>query len=369
MEYQEIITAYKNNSLADSEFLDKIEKAKLLKGRPRYRAIDLVDNSLTLTSEITYLLTMPENKYKADKFLENLEIVLYNYFSRLIDSIKECKAWNVMGIIPKGWSKPEFEELNTENKIKVLYNINQKYYKFLEYQKIADIRDLLNIENLSETEIKRLHFLISMFDNFKNERIKSEFFCFDKSFLMALINFKKGRQLRIEEYMETRKPSIQEDYKKYSVYFTTKDFRDIIENLTLTSKTLKISLTKTIIAFYELSESEVESAHLESDFEALKCLEKKYTKMNRLRSNMIDEKKEKKERVVPIVFTWFEREDVTLARRITTKKLMEFFEQIKKLQLAMGVRMSLFLITNTNKEVTLKRLEELKKKSSASRTI
>lgn len=366
MEYQEIITAYKDSSLATSEFLEKVEKAKLLKGRPRYRAIDIVDNSLTLNSEITYLLTMPENKYKAERFLENLEIVLYNYFAKLIDSVKECKAWTVMGIIPKGWSKQEFEELTTENKFKVLYNINQKYYKFLEYQKIADIKDLLNIENLSETEIVRLNFLISMFDNFKNERIKSEFFCFDKKFLMALMSFKRGRQLRIEEYMETRKLSIQEDYKKYSVYFSTKDFRDIIENLTLTSKTLKISLTKTIESFYELSESEVESTHLENDFEALKNLEKKYIKMDRLRNKMIDERREKKERVVPIVFTWFERDDVTLARRITTKKLMDFFDQIKKLQIAMGVRISLFLVTNTDKDVTLKRLEELKKKSAAS---
>lgn len=182
------------------------------------------------------------------------------------------------------------------------------------------------------------------------------------------MSFKRGRQLRIEEYMETKKTSIQEDYKKYSVYFSTKDFRDIIENLTLTSKTLKISLTKTIEIFYELSESEVESAHLENDFEALKKLEKKYIKMDRLKNKMIDEKRENKERVVPIVFTWFEREDVTLARRITTKKLMDFLDQIKKLQTAMGVRMSLFLVTNTNKEVTLKRLTDLKKKSAASRT-
>lgn len=90
--------------------------------------------------------------------------------------------------------------------------------------------------------------------------------------------------------------------------------------------------------------------------------------MDRLKNKMIDEKRENKERVVPIVFTWFEREDVTLARRITTKKLMDFLDQIKKLQTAMGVRMSLFLVTNTNKEVTLKRLTDLKKKSAASRT-
>lgn len=363
MEYQEIVTAYKNGGLASSEFLEKVEKAKLLKGRPRYRAVDIVDNSLTLNSELTYLLTMPESKYRAERFFENLEIVLYNYFAKLIDAIKECKAWNIMGIMPKDWSKPEYDELNISNKFKVLYNINQKYYKFLEYQKIADIRSLLEGEELTETKIKRLEFLISMFDNFKNERIKSEFFCFDKKFLMSLMSFKRSKQVRLEEYMSSKKASIQKDYKKYSVYFSTKDFRDIIENLSLTSKTLRISLTKTIEAFAELSESDVESTHLENDFEALKDLEKKYLKMDRLKNKMDEEKKERKERVVPIVFTWLDREDVSLAKRVTNKKIAEFIDQIKKLQVAMGVRMSLFLVTNTGKEVTLKRLDEINKKA------
>lgn len=364
MEYQEIITVYKNNSLVNSDFINKIDKAKLLKGRPRYRAIDIVDNSLTLNSELTYLLTMPENSEKAEKFLDNLDVVLYNYFFSLINSIKYCKAWNIIGSIPNEWSNEEFDGLSRENKFKELYNINQKYYDFLEYQTIADIRDLFEWEELTATEIKKLDFLIKMFNNFKNERIKSEFFCFDKKFLMALMNFKKSRQLRIEEYMESKRPSIQEDYKKYSVYFLAKDFRDIMENLELTSKNLKISLTKTIEAFCELSETNVEKSHLQNDFEALKNLEKKYKKMDGLKKSMSDLKKVKKERVFPIIFTWFERENLTFVGRVTNKKIIEFFEQIKKLQSAMSVRMSLFLVTNTDKEVTLKRLQELQKKAS-----
>lgn len=364
MEYQEIVTAYKNNSLVNSEFLDKTEKAKLLKGRPRYRAIDIVDNSLTLNSELTYLLTMPENEGRAEKFLDNLDIVLYNYFLSLMESIKYCKAWNIIGTIPDKWSNEEFEALSREDKFKELYNINQKYYEFLEYQIIADIRDLFEWEELTNAEIKNLNFLIKMFNNFKNERIKSEFFCFDKRFLMALINFKKSKQLRIEEYIESKRTTIQEDYQKYSVYFLSKDFRDIMENLLLTSKTLKISLTKTIEAFYELSETYAESSHLENDLEALKKLEKKYMKMDRLKNNMNDLKKVKKERVFPIIFTWFERENLTLIGRVTTKKLIEFFDEIKNLQAAMSVRISLFLVTNTDKDITLKRLQELQKKAS-----
>lgn len=364
MEYQEIITAYKNGSLVKSDFIEKIDKAKLLKGRPRYRAIDIVDNSLTLNSQLTYLLTMPENMEKAGKFLNDLDKVLYKYFLNLINSIQYCKAWNIIGTIPNEWSNEEFDSLSRKNKFDELYKINQKYYDFLQYQLIADIRDFFEWQELTDIEIKKIKFVIEMFKNFKNERIKSEFFCFDKKFLMELINFKRNKLLRIEEYMESRRPVIQEDYKKYSLYFSTQDFRDIIENLTLTSKTLKISLTKTIEAFYELSETNVENSHLENDFDTLNKLEKKYIKMDRLRNNMNDLKKGKKERVFPIIFTWFEREDVTLIGRITTKKMVEFFEQIKKLQTAMSVRISLFLVTNTDKDITLKRLQELQKRAA-----
>lgn len=421
MEYQEIVTAYNKKDLDTSKFKKKLEISKPLKGRPRYRAVDIINNSLTLNNEITYLITMPENEEKAEKFLESLDILLNDYFANLIESIKYCKAWDIIGLVPKGWSQTEFETVSKANKFKLLYDINKKYYKFLEYQKIADIRDFVDYDiNLNENKITRLFFLILMFDNFKNQIIKDEFFCFDKDFLMALINFKKSKKLRIEDYMKEKKAEIQDDYEKYSRYFSTKDFREIIENLTLTSKTLKVSLNRVIGAFCELSESETEKSQLSDDFKELKKLEKKYIIMSKLKGKadeerakqekIIEEKKKqeaikkfvlektqkekdatekeiknkitniqnqipknisitpkanpKKEQVNPMVFTWFEKEDITLARRISLKKMNAFFDKIKQIQIETGVRVSLFLVTNSDEETTLRRLTEIQKKAT-----
>lgn len=433
MEYQEIVTAYKKKDLDTSNLRKKLEISKPLKGRERYRAIDIIDSSLSLNNEIIYLLTMPENMDKSDKFLDELDKTLNNYFANLIESVKTCKAWDIIGLIPKGWSQAEFETLSKTNKFKILYDINKKYYKFLEYQKVADIRDSFDGDKeLSDDKINKLEFLTQMFDNFKSENIKNDFFCFDKHFLMALINFKKSKVLRIDEYMSTKKKSIQYDYKKYSRFFSTEDFREIIENLTLTSKTLKISLTKTIEYFYEISESEAEKSHIKGDFEDLKKLQKKYVIMNKLKvqsdkikaietqkeneKKKIEEEKRKiqemkkiaeekakkekelkekaerervigkeegstekmaefinnnsrkvsvKEQVNPIIFSWFDKDDITLARRVGAKNLTEFFNQVKKYELKTGIRASLFLITNTGKEVTLKRLQEFQKKATS----
>lgn len=422
MEYQEIVTAYNKKDLDTSKFKKKLEISKPLKGRPRYRAVEIINNSLTLNNEITYLITMPENEEKAEKFLERLDTLLNDYFANLIESIKYCKAWDIIGLVPKGWSQTEFETVSKANKFKLLYDINKKYYKFLEYQKIADIRDFVDYDiNLNENKITRLFFLILMFDNFKNQIIKDEFFCFDKDFLMTLINFKKSKKLRIEDYMKEKKAEIYDDYEKYSRYFTTKDFREIIENLTLTSKTLKVSLNRVIGAFCELSESETEKSQLSDDFKELKKLEKKYIIMSKLKGKadeervkqekIIEEKKKqeaikkfvlektqkekdatekeikskitniqnqipknisitpkanlKKEQVNPMVFTWFEKEDITLARRISLKKMNAFFDKIKQIQLETGVRVSLFFVTNSDEETTLKRLIEIQKKATS----
>ena len=70
-----------------------------------------------------------------------------------------------------------------------------------------------------------------------------------------------------------------------------------------------------------------------------------------------------KEPIIPLIFSWFERDDVTFTRRVTIKKLNQFFEKIKKLEAENDARVALFLITNASKEVTLKRIVEMQKKA------
>ena len=83
--------------------------------------------------------------------------------------------------------------------------------------------------------------------------------------------------------------------------------------------------------------------------------------------NKIEELKQTqtvKEQVIPLIFSWLEREDISLTKRIGgSKKLSEFFEKIKQIEKNEGVRVSLFLVTNTGKEVTQKRVSQFQEKA------
>ena len=472
MEYQDIVTAYKDKGLNITDLKKKLEVAKPLKGRPKYRAITLSDFSIEFNNSVLDILMITESQDKVDIFNEEIAIQLNKYFAYLITSIKECKAWKIIGLKATDFSLEKFEKLTIEKKFKILFYINKKYCDFLEYQKLADLRDSLNFgKELTDEKIYKIMFLKEMFSSLKNEDIKKEFFCFDKDFLMALIAFKKSRVLRMEEFMKTRKKTVQLDYEKYSLYFKNEDYRDIIENLLLTTKTLKMSMYTVIEAFSNLSETEAEQSYIKDDIKDLKSLENKTLKMlglellrkkniakeliarqlinkskivkpverkqekiksieisevdlkqkelkdlavkelnekefelNELESRILElkdfeedkrkvtevvqeekikeeiikednpiveetekaeviVKKNGKVQVTPLIFSWFEREDVTLARRITLKKLIAFFEKIKKIQEDTNSRVSLYLVTNTDKEVTIRRMQEIQKRA------
>ena len=185
-----------------------------------------------------------------------------------------------MKLNPKEHVIEEFKKLSIQPKIEKSIDINRKYSDFLEYQKVADIRECLRTaDKFSENTIKKLCFLRLMFNNLKNENIKREFYCLDQKFLKVLIEFKKSKILRLDEFIQTKSKSIQKDYKKYSQFFTTEDYRDISDNLILTSKTLKQPVAEIIEAFCELSESKAEKVYLEEEFEDLKEVQEKYLKM------------------------------------------------------------------------------------------
>ena len=72
-----------------------------------------------------------------------------------------------------------------------------------------------------------------------------------------------------------------------------------------------------------------------------------------------------KEQVRPIIFAWFEKDDVSLLKRIGSKRLTAFFDKLKRIEAETGVRTSLYLITNANREQTVRRLEEFKVRAKA----
>lgn len=406
MDYQELIISYNNKGLDINSLKEKLKIARPLKGRPKYRAIDIISQRSALLNDINNLLIISEKGEKVEEFNKDVDRILKDYFLILIQSITSIKAWRFMKLESSEYTEEIFESLNKKEQFKKVLYLNREYFNFLEYQNIADIRDCLkNAKGLNDETIRKLEFLKLMFNKLNNKEIKIEFFCFDKNFLMSLMWSRKFKNLKLEDFMKSRKKDIQEEYKKFSQFFTNEDFRTVSENLDLTSKTLKTSVNNVIEAYSEMSESESELYYIEEEFEQFKELLIKHKRMQSIKREYDKEKKElakiekirlenekiqkaleykeaqklekckkelkkeerrdvPKEQVNPIIFSWFEREEITLTRRVGSKRLIEFFDKIKELQNRSGIRFSLYIVTNSGKEVTLKRLEDFKKKAN-----
>ena len=408
MDYQELISLYTNKGLDITNLKEKLEVAKPLKGRLKYRAVDIIAQRSAILNDINNLLITLEKGERVENFNKDVELLLEDYFRVLTKSISSIKAWKFMKITPLEYTLELFQNLNTKEKFKKVMYLNREYLNFLQYQNIADIRDCLkNSNGLNNEVIRKLEFLKLMFDKLKNKEVKIEFFCFDKSFLISLMWARKCKGLKLEDFMKSRKKSIQEEYKKFSQFFSYEDFNNVTENLEITSKILKISVGNVIEAYSEISESEAEVYYIEEEFEQFKELLKKHKKMQTIKNeyekqkkeiakqekekakaelekiqkdleNKVLDKKEKnkitkedkkeenivpKEQIYPLIFSWLEREDLTLARRVGSKNLTRFFDKVKEIQEKSGIRVSLYMVTNAGKDITLKRLEDFKKKA------
>lgn len=470
MVYQELISSYENKGLDITSLKGMLETAKPLKGRLKYRAIDIIAQRSALLNDINNLLIVSEKPDKLKNFEQDISNILNQYYMTLVQSIKNAKAWKFMELDSSEYTLEIFEKLNKKEQFKKIFFLNEKYLEFLGYQNIADIRDCLeNANELDDEIIGKLEFLRQMFNGLKNKEARIEFFCFDKAFLMALIDFRKSKSFKLEDYMKTKRKKSRKEYKKFLQFFTNEDFRDIAENLDLTRKTLKIPVNSVIEAYSEMSESEAEVYYIEEEFKGFKKLEAKYNKMQIVKSEyekakaklekerIEKEKKEEKarkeaekklaeeekqrelekiaesikvkkskksektvkeqkveketksrkseridksekvektektekarkskkkeeikeelkpeevvdeiynvpkEQVNPLIFSWLERENVTLTKKIGSKKLTKFFDKIKEIEERTGIRVSLYIVSNTGKEVTLKRLKDFKK--------
>lgn len=415
MDYQELITSYNKKGLDISNLKQKLEIAKPLKGRNKFRSLDMIAQRSAIINDTSNVLIISEIPDKLEIFYEDIKNVLEEYFEVLIQSIKNAKAWKFMKLIASEYSIEVFEKLTDEKKLEMLLELNQKYLNFLDYQRIADIRDCLRNANNDET-IRKLQFLITMFDSFKNREIKNEFFCFDKNFLIVLVDYRKSKCLKLEDFIKNKKKQVKQEYEKFINFFTNEDFRTISEVLVLTSKTLRTTVGDVIEAFSELSETESEISYLEDEYLELKKLEKKLSRMavikakyekerikrerleftkklvedkfkkqeeiqrkkmeelkkvketevkkKALETKLQQDNKSKKEQVNPLIFSWLEKEDITLTRRIGNKRVVEMFNKIKQIQEKTGIRISLYLVTNAEKEIALKRIQDFQKKAA-----
>ncbi len=285
MDYQEIVTKYKKEGLVTSNLEKRLEIAKPLEARPRYRALDMSGRSFYYNTSILDLLTIPENSKKLDFFESNSRSLINEYFNDLIERIKKCQAWDFMGIKARDFSKERFEKAKLSEKFSIIYELNQKYCKFLEYQKLADLRGMFTDkkDNFDEQTLMKMCFFRLMFGSFKNDKIKQEFFCFDERFLHALLKYKNSKNVRLEDHMKNQKGGVKHTYEVFENFFTTEEYRDIIENILLTSKATKMSKTSVMRIFSQMSETEAEQDYIHSEMEIFKELEEKCYKMNEVR--------------------------------------------------------------------------------------
>ena len=304
MDYQDIVTKYKKEGLVTTNLKKRLEVAKPLEARPRYRVLEMSARNWYYNSSIIDLLTIPENEKKLELFEKNSNLIIRQYFDELIERIQRCKAWDFMGIKARDFSKERFEKAKLSEKFSIIYELNQKYYKFLEYQKLADLRGMFASQNseLDEQTLMKMCFLRLMFGNIKSNDIKTEFFCFDERFLHALLRFKNSKNIRLEDHMRNQKKDIVRDYEKLEKFFSTEDYRDIIDNILLTSKASKLSKTEVMRIFAQISETEAEQEYLHSEIEAFRALEEKCYKMNEVRiayekEKITKERTEKEKRI------------------------------------------------------------------------
>ena len=499
MDYQAVITSYSNKRIDIEKFKKDLEIARPLKQRQKYRAVEMSEFWRIFNANTTDILLTNEVVENIDVFMEKVSRQLDSYYSYLLECIKEFKAWNIIDLDTADYSFEAFDLLKIKEKLRKVELVNDKYKKYLKYQKLADIREYFKIRELTEENIEKMKFTIEMFDSFKNIQVKKEFFCFDRDFLITLIAFNKSKKIRLDDYMKSKSKAIQEDYERYLLFYKLEDFREIIEKVSVTSKTAKINVSRVVDIFKEISETDAEIEYVKVNGNEIKKIEKKLDNMTQIdmlhkrdilssnkeylkktmskiiseasyesvdqaqeqednqkeksvnenknslgkllgemaknkkisqeesveakpsttpqneavvevseeqlnekektdkkdkknifeavtdsfskieptieikdeKIDTVEERKERgkkrynteKEPIIPLIFSWFERDDVTFTRRVTIKKLNQFFEKIKKLEAENDARVALFLITNASKEVTLKRIVEMQKKA------
>ena len=177
MDYQAVITSYSNKRIDIEKFKKDLEIARPLKQRQKYRAVEMSEFWRIFNANTTDILLTNEVVENIDVFMEKVNRQLDSYYSYLLECIKEFKAWNIIDLDTADYSFEAFDLLKIKDKLRKVELVNDKYKKYLKYQKLADIREYFKIRELTEENIEKMKFTIEMFDSFKNIQVKKEFFC------------------------------------------------------------------------------------------------------------------------------------------------------------------------------------------------
>jgi len=425
MEYEEIISEYKNGSIDISDLKKKIEIARPLNSRPSTLDLDLISNTFVTIRDGTNAQTITEKPERIEEYKYLVNMNLLDYFTNIVDRINSARAWGIMKVVPTKITKDDFKELSIDEKLRLVITLNRKYKEYLKIQKYADLREcIIGDGDLQEENIQKMQFVINMFNALKSKVAKEDFFCLPDELILSLFGFKRSKYKRLEDYFNTKNKYVRQLYENNSNYYTTEDFRDIIDNIQSTAKTLKISVNKVIEYYSLISKENFEIRGLEDEYDVFIQLQDKNKKMKALllspkereeitkseqtveenEEEIVEElpeeheikevikekpqqvelsketgltgkteeqiKKENeritvKEQINPLILAWFGKEDRPMSDIIGPRQLSKFLEKIKQIEKETGIRVGLYIVTNADKEVALNRMQELQHKAKA----
>ncbi len=422
MEYREVITAYQNNSLDISDFKSKLEEAKPLKGRQKYRALSMLQVRFFSSLDMHNILSTPETESKFDSFARNCSSQLNYYYSLLLDSIKSTKAWKYVGLNSKAPNEEIYKKLPINKKFELFLNLNRKYSEFLDIQQIADIRSALGKDDLDDETIRKIQFIRIMYDGIESDLAKSELYNLSAhpKLVSALVEYrssKKKKNVKLEDFIKSKGKKVSKSYEEIEKLFEIDEIKDISEVLSLIQETLNMPLSDIMPILSEISEGEAEKYYLSSEYADFQKLQEKYQRMAEIKRLAIQEEEEKKhkeaeekrrielenekrrreaekkrieerekykrDRTVEILDGDYTKElegrideisKTPLAKEIVIpvvfmwleredrdySQISKFFERIRTAEIKSKARASLYLITNASKEVTLQRFNKLR---------
>ena len=416
MEYEDIIKEYTSGSIDISDLKKKLELARPLNSRPERLDLDIIASVFNTLRDGTNAQLISERPEKVGEYKTLVDWNLTEYYSSIIERINSARAWGAMKVVPPKITMPEFKELRTEEKLRLVMTLNKKFKEYLKVQKYADLREkIIGDGDLEPANVQKMQFVLKMFDNLKSDVAKEDFFCIPEELITALINFKKSKQKRFEDYFAIKNKYVKQQYENYANYYTAEEFRDLIENLLAVSKTLKISVNKVVEYYVCISRINFEIRGLEDENEMFEKLKEKNSKMFSLipekkTAKPVEEKKEEvkiekpkeepkvkpveekpkkevisentgstgniekeiekqnstitaKEQINPLILAWFGRDEKPFSEFAGPRQISDFLEKIKEIEKQTGIRVGLYIVTNADKQTTLNRMQELQHKA------
>ena len=200
MDYDEIITEYKTDSIDISDLKKELEKARPLKARSNELDLNLIASTFHTIREGTNAQIISEKNEKVEIYNETVEKNLTQYYGNIVKRITDTKAWGIMKVKPTKVTVEDFRELTISEMLKLVMILNKKYTSYLEVQKYADLRhSLINDEDLVDENVRKMQFILTMFEGLRSEIAKEDFFCMPEELLTTIMSFRRSRYKKFED--------------------------------------------------------------------------------------------------------------------------------------------------------------------------